>query len=309
LNRAANKADVKHNASLFGILILLGAGWGVTMPLTKITVGAGYQYLGLIFWQFAVAVILMGSVLLLRGRLRWPSKAQAYFACMIALIGTLLPNSASYQAAVYLPSGVISILLSLIPMIAFPIALALGNDGFSLRKLIGLSIGFCAVALIAVTGSSFVGEVSLWWIAVALIAPSFYALEGNVVAKWGTYGFDPIETLFWSSVFGVFPALVLAVASGQFIPVPKIWGTAEYAFLIIAIAHAIVYAGYVWLVGRAGPVFAAQVSYLVTIFGVGWAMILLRESYAAGFWVALVLMLCGLFLVQPRKRDEEAIET
>jgi hypothetical protein len=36
---------VKHNASLFGILILLGAGWGVTMPLTKITVGAGYQYL------------------------------------------------------------------------------------------------------------------------------------------------------------------------------------------------------------------------------------------------------------------------
>ncbi len=276
------------------------------MPLTKITVGAGYQYFGLIFWQFAIAVLIMGAALMIRAKLRTPTRPQFYFACLIALIGTLLPNSASYQAAVHLPSGVISILLSLIPMIAFPIALALGNDHFSLRKLIGLSIGFAAVALIVINGSSFAGEVSLWWIAVALIAPSFYAFEGNIVAKWGTYGFDPVETLFWSSVVGLLPALALALASDQFIPVPKTWGTPEYAFLIISIAHAVVYAGYVWLVGRAGPVFAAQVSYLVTLFGIGWAMLLLRESYAGGIWLALVLMLCGLFLVQPRVSDKEA---
>ena len=296
---------MKSNASLIGILILLGAGWGITMPLTKITVAAGYQYFGLIFWQFAMAIVLMGAVLLMRGRLRWPNKAQLYFACLIALIGTLFPNSASYQAAVHLPSGVISILLSLIPMIAFPIALAFGNDRFSMRKLLGLSVGFSAVALIAINSADFAGEVSLWWIAVALVAPTFYAMEGNVVSTWGTYDFDPVEVLFWSSVVGVLPALALALGSGQFIAVPKTWGPPEFSFLIIGIAHAIVYAGYVWLVGRAGPVFAAQVSYLVTVFGVGWAMILLRESYAGVFWVALVLMLCGLFLVQPRARDEE----
>jgi drug/metabolite transporter (DMT)-like permease len=295
---------MKENLPLFGVLILLGAGWGVTMPLTKIVVGAGYQHFGLIFWQFAIAVALMGTVLVLRGALRWPNKAQIRFACLIALIGTLLPNSASYQAAVHLPSGVISILLSLIPLLAFPIALTLGNDRFSMRKLIGLIVGFIAVALIAINGSSFAGNISLWWIAIALIAPSFYALEGNVVAKWGTYGFDPVEILFWSSIVGLLPSLALALGSGQFIPVPTTWGLPEYAFLIISIAHAIVYAGYVWLVGRAGPIFAAQVSYLVTIFGVFWAVILLGEAYASGIWTALALMLCGLFLVQPRGKSE-----
>ncbi len=290
---------------LFGVLTLLGAGWGITMPLTKITVSAGYQHFGLIFWQFAMAVALMGSLLLLRRRLNRPSAPQIRFACLIALIGTLLPNSASYQAAVHLPSGVIAILLSLIPMLAFPIALSLGNDRFSARKLIGLTLGFGAVVLIAANSGSFEGDVTLWWIAVALVAPSFYALEGNVVAKWGTYGFDAIETLFWSSVFGLVPSLLLALGTGQFIPVPRLWGPPEFAFLIIAIAHAVVYAGYVWLVSNAGPVFAAQVSYLVTIFGIFWAIVLLHEAYANGIWLALALMLSGMFLVQPRARKSE----
>ena len=67
-----------------------------------------------------------------------------------------------------------------------------------------------------------------------------------------------------------------------------------------ALIHALVYAGYVWLVGRAGAVFAAQVAYLVTGFGVLWAMLLLGERYSRWVWAALALMLAGLALVQPR---------
>jgi drug/metabolite transporter (DMT)-like permease len=245
----------------------------------------------------------MGAVLAVRRKLTWPNAVQWRFAMLIAVIGTLLPNSASYQAAVHFPSGVISILLSLIPMIAFPIALALGNDRFSGRKLIGLTLGFAAVALIVVNGESFGGDVSIWWIAIAVIAPSFYALEGNVVAKWGTHGFDAMQTLFWSSIVGILPSLALALGTDQFIAIPEIWAAPEYAFVLVSIAHAIVYAGYVWLVGRAGAVFTAQVSYLVTIFGVFWAVMLLSEVYANGIWTALALMLCGLFLVQPRRKE------
>ena len=67
------------------------------------------------------------------------------------------------------------------------------------------------------------------------------------------------------------------------------------------VIHAFVYSGYVWLVGRAGPSFAAQVSYLVTGFGVIWAMVLLGESYSLWVWAALGIMFVALFLVQPRE--------
>ena len=50
------------------ILILMGAAWGLSIPLTKITVSTGYGQFGLIFWQFAIAVIVLGFVLIVRER-------------------------------------------------------------------------------------------------------------------------------------------------------------------------------------------------------------------------------------------------
>ena len=35
----------------------------------------------------------------------------------------------------------------------------------------------------------------LAFVPLALVAPFFYGLEGNVVAKWGTAGLDPAEVL------------------------------------------------------------------------------------------------------------------
>jgi drug/metabolite transporter (DMT)-like permease len=67
--------------------------------------------------------------------------------------------------------------------------------------------------------------------------------------------------------------------------------------------HVAVYTTYVWLVGRAGPVFTVQVSYLVTAFGVFWAILILGEGYSGWVWSAMVLMLAGMFLVQPRPRE------
>ena len=70
--------------------------------------------------------------------------------------------------------------------------------------------------------------------------------------------------------------------------------------MLSSVIHAFVYAGYVWIIGAAGAVFAAQVSYLVTGFGVFWAMILLGERFASTIWLAMAVMFVGLFLVQPR---------
>ena len=56
------------------------------------------------------------------------------------------------------------------------------------------------------------------------------------------------------------------------------------------------------MVGRAGSVFAAQTSYLVTGFGVLWSILFLQEVYSPHIWAAMTLMLGGIFLVQPRAR-------
>lgn len=293
---------MRENLFLFAVLACLGAGWGLTQPLTKIAVSEGYRQFGLIFWQLAITAILLGGIALATGR-KLPVTAPA-LRCyvIIALIGTVLPNAASYQAAVYLPAGIISILLSLIPMLALPVALALGNDSFHWRRFAGLGLGLLGVLLIALPETSLPDRAMLAFLPLALIPPLFYAFEGNYVARWGTAGLDPVQVMAGASLVGMAIALPLALLSGQWIDPRPPWGRPDGALLLASVIHAAVYTGYVWMVGRAGAVFAAQVSYLVTGFGVVWAMLLLGERYSLWVWAAFGVMIAGLALVQPRPR-------
>ncbi|MEL6566515.1 MAG: DMT family transporter, partial [Pseudomonadota bacterium] len=282
------------------VLLLLGAGWGLTMPLTKITVSTGYKHFGLLFWQLAIGVVVMSAMAIPLG-LRLPfGAAQMRVYLVIALIGSVLPNTASYQAAVHLPSGVMSILLSMIPIWAFPIALMLALDRFELRRFAGLIAGLAAVLLIVLPGSQMAGAIPVFWVVVGLISGLFYAFEGNYVARWGTAGLGPIQVLWGASLVGMVIALPLALLSGQWIDPRPPYGAPEIAQVLGSVTHVLVYAGYVWLVGQAGPVFAVQVSFLVTLFGVFWARIILAEAYPPAVWIALGLMLVGMYLVQPR---------
>jgi drug/metabolite transporter (DMT)-like permease len=183
---------------------------------------------------------------------------------------------------------------------SFHIALALGMDRFSALRFAGLALGFAAILMIALPQSSLPDPAMVLWLPMALIAPAFYAIEGNFVARFGTEGLDPVQVLLGACLVGVLMALPLAVMTGQWIsPLPP-WGAPDLAIVGSSFAHALAYAGYVWMVGRAGAVFSAQVSYIVTVFGIFWAWLILGETYSGWVWAAVALMFAGLFLVQPR---------
>ncbi|SFS03081.1 DMT family transporter [Yoonia litorea] len=292
---------------LTAVLLLLGCGWGLTQPLVKITVSAGYQPLGLVFWQLLIGAIILGVF-------QWHRLKRLPFTPMtllvwlvIALIGTIIPNSSSYRAAFHLPSGVMSIVIATIPLMAFPMAVALGNDHFSWRRLAGLMLGLVGVGLIALPEASLPERAMVAFLPLALVAPFCYALEGNIVARWGTAGLDPIQVLFGASALGAVIALPLALISGQFFVPQAPFILADFTLVLGSFVHVVVYAGYVWLIGRAGAVFAGQVSYVVTGSGVMWAIILLSESYSIWVWAALALMLVGISQVRPRVSEQQAV--
>jgi drug/metabolite transporter (DMT)-like permease len=200
-----------------------------------------------------------------------------------------------------------SIVIATIPMMAFPIALALGNDTFSRRRLGGLALGLIGVGFIALPDASLPERAMIAFLPLALVAPFCYACEGNIVARWGTAGLDPFAVLFGASVVGTLISLPLAIGSGQFFIPSSPFTLADFTLVLSSVVHVLVYTGYVWLIGRAGPVFAGQVSYVVTGSGVFWAMLLLGETYSLWVWVALLCMIFGLMLVQPRLAHAPAL--
>ena len=298
----------KRPAILFLILTIMGAGWGLTQPLSKIAVTEGYRHFGLIFWQLALGVIVLGVVQTVRRkRLRTDPPALVIYL-IIAMVGTVIPNSTMYESIRHLPSGLISILLALVPMFAFPIAMGLGNERFAWSRFLGLCLGLTGVLLIVGPEASLPDRAAILFVPLALVAPFFYGLEGNIVAKWGTAGLSPVEVLFGASLLGTIIALPLALMTGQFIDPRPPWVLADAAVLLSAVIHVAVYVTYVWMVGQAGPVFAVQVSYLVTGFGVMWALLILNESYSGWVWAAMGVMLLGMFMVQPRQAPEAMLE-
>jgi drug/metabolite transporter (DMT)-like permease len=56
-----------------------------------------------------------------------------------------------------------------------------------------------------------------------------------------------------------------------------------------------------YVIKTAGPVFASQTAYVITLAGVAWGIILFSESHSIYIWSALALTLMGIGLVRPRQ--------
>ena len=284
------------------VLILLGCGWGLTIPLTVIAVKTGLGHLGIIFWQFFIVMVLFGLRQVFTQKKLSIAKSSLQVFCVIAFIGTIFPNSATLIAASYLPGGVLSILIATVPMFAFPIALFFGIDKFEFSRILGIIFGFIGVYLLIAPKAALPEPSVNWVIPIALIAPIFYGLEGNFVAKFGTGNSSPIEVLLGASIIGGFVTFPLAILSNQFVNPFVPWNSAHYALVFSSIIHGIVYATYVWLVTKVGGVFAAQVSYFVTVAGVVWSMVILDEVHSKFIWMSLICMILGMALVKPRSQ-------
>lgn len=283
-----------------------GCAWGTTQPLGKVATSTGYGPFGLIFWQLVVGALVLWPLVLLSGPVRIGLRAFGW-AALIAMIGTVIPNFTFYLSVARLPAGIMSIIICTVPMMSYPIAIALGMDRLQAGRLLGLACGLTGVALIALPGSSLPDPAMAAFLPVAMVGPLFYAIEGNVVARIGTAGMGALQAMALASAVGAVIAAPLALASGQWVNPLVPWEAAEWALVGSSVAHAMAYAAYVWLASRAGAVFASQCSYIVTGTGVMWSSILLGERFGSWVWVALAVMLAGLVLVQPRATPQRGV--
>ena len=117
-------------------------------------VSSGHQYFSLIFSQATIGVFVLGALNTVRREGFQKTAARLRFALIIASIGALIPNSTFYMSVAHLLSEVMSILISTIPMLSLPMALALGMDRLHPLRLLELLCGIVGVTLIALPQTS-----------------------------------------------------------------------------------------------------------------------------------------------------------
>ena len=123
------RAGLRWAASIrWLMLVLVGAAWGLTLPLLRVAVSTGYQPLGLILWQNVIMAAMLLALLRLMGKplpLAW--RHLGLFTA-VAFFGAILPGYFSFLTAADLPAGVRSIIIAIVPMFVLPMALLLGIE-------------------------------------------------------------------------------------------------------------------------------------------------------------------------------------
>ena len=290
----------------YGVLLFSGAAWGLTIPINKVMVSGDHHPIGLLFWLFVFGAIILAGVLLAQGRRPRIRRAHLGYLLVIALIGSVIPGVFTFVAAKELPAGVMGLNIATVPMFALVIAALLHVERVSLRRAAGVAFGAASILLLVGPEASLPDPAMAPFVLLSLAAPFCYGLEGSYIALKAPPDIDPLETLFGAFVLGAIIAAPLLFALGEWVDLSKPWSAQEISIVANAALHVIGYSGYLWLVGRAGPVFASQIAYLVTIFGILFSMAFLSESYSAWVWLAIVSMLAGLSLVQPRRAEAAA---
>ena len=299
------RAGAMTNHRLFPHLLILGSGviWGASFSLALVATADGAHPLGISAWQVVVTAVFFFIVCLISGVNLFELRNLRYYV-VLALIGITLPNLFYYYAAPHLSAGILAITVSTVPLFTYAIMLLLSFESVMLRRLVGIVLGMIAILLLVIPDQGLEsGDASLWILLVVLCA-LFYAIENVYISRGIPHWVDIREFLLGSNLVAILIQFPLAMYLGVDEPAGWLGSKAGLAVVAIAVSSGIAYTMFFYSIKLAGPVFASQCAYVVTISGVIWGMIIFSEQHTLWVWISVIVMLLGLTLVSPDESGE-----
>ena len=287
------------------LLVTTGTAWGATFSFARIAASSGAHPIGLTLWQGLLGGLLLLALALARRRPPPLSRRHLGFYLVCGMLGTVIPSILYFYAASRVPAGVLSITIALVPILTFAAALLLRIDRLARGRVIGILCGLVAVLLIVVPSSSLPDRAMASWVLLAVLSAVCYAAEGIYLALRRPAGSDPAATVASMLLMASAVLLPVVLVTDTFVPLGFPWGEVEWSVIGMVAVNAFAYSVFYHLIQIAGPVFATQMSYVVTIAGVGWGIAIFGEQHSLWVWGALALMLAGLALVTPRAEGGE----
>ena len=289
------------------LVIAVGVVWGLTPSLARLAAGLGSNPMGMALWVNVVAAVFCLSVAAYRGklpRLGWP---EARFFLAWALVAGIMQRLTTFWVTQHVEASMLSLIVTLQGFMVFAFAAAMKLEKASPRRLLGLLVGLGGVALVLVTRLEGSGTTGNFWLAIALLLPLFFAIEGILVAAKRPEQIDIFAAVGVMMLLSAIMLTPIVIYSGSLMPLGP--GAVELSALVLlmGIAGAASLLLCFHLIAQAGAVFASQSAYAMTIAGIVWGMLLLNEELSAIAWGAVIMILIGLYLVEPDTSDKKIV--
>jgi drug/metabolite transporter (DMT)-like permease len=285
------------------MLFITGVAYGLTYSLAGVSVRGGIPFTAYAFWLGlgAGGVMLVLSIIFRK----LPGLSFAHLKCYVVTgtSGFAIPYFVvALVVGQGVPSGIISMIIALAPMLTYLGAVIFGLEKAWWLKFLGLGIGIIGIVLIVAPDSSLPSKDLVGWILLGLIIPLGYATTAVSAALMRPPAMD---SLSFSAGFFIAPVPLLfiaMIASGEFWAFGGSFGDAEWALVLSAVVQGLGIYLFLELVMLMGPVFFTTVNFITPLTGILWGMAFFGEQLSIWVLAALVPLFLGLlFVIIPRK--------
>jgi len=303
---------MKHERSLaYAAFATVCIVWGTTYLFIRIAVETIPPFL-LTGLRFTAAGAVMLAIALARGE-RIPRDRNTLFN--LAFVGLLmvgLGNLSVVIAEQWVPSGLAALFVATAPFWAGMLEWMHGKaQQLDRRAIIGMIIGFVGVAMLVMPGGSSHGHTNKWILIGALLIQF-----GGIGWQYGTlrskYFVRNVPLFTASAIEMLVGGLTMVIAGVLIGEVPRLAFTARslgaLAYLSL-FGSVIAFSAYIFAADHLSTTKLALYSYInpaVAVF-LGW--LVLKEQLTAVSITAMVVILCGVALVQSAKMKRRSIPT
>ena len=278
------------------LLIFLGSSWGLYFSLLKIAVLSGISYIGILTLTTVGVGIGMIAIALLRGRKPEFKPRHIGFYLVCALSGYMLPMIAELLVIAHMPAGVLTLIVSIAPLMTLLFAWMMKTDVINLPRVAGIVLGAFAVFAILLPDAHNSEAVAWQWLLIAMVVPISYAVHHNFTARFWPEGSDSYQVACGEAIFASLILIAFSLFNWQWQDLQS-WNQGHSAILFMALISLIDIYIYFELIRLKGPIYTSHANYFMVISGVLWGMVIFAERPGPLMWISALLLLASLYLV------------
>ncbi len=250
-------------------------------------------------------IILLAFLLLFRRQDFKVRKTQILPLVLLALSSVYLTNAFEFWGLQYLTAAKACLIYSLSPFLAALFSYFQFREKITIRKIIGLTIGFIGFSPVFLSDSGsehLLGKFLIFsWAEVALILATVTSVYGWILLrKLGKdEGMSPVMANGSSMLLGGLFALVHSLFVDSWAPTPVVdyGGFLSWVMLIVVISNLLCYNLYGWLLKRFTATFLSFAGLLTPLFAAIWGWMMHAEGIPWPFYLSMGVIALGLWLV------------
>ncbi|MEO1536228.1 MAG: response regulator [Pseudomonadota bacterium] len=286
------------------LLAFVALTTSVAPALSRMAAGLGSTPFGMTVWVDLMAGIICLIIAAGRGVLPRLSRSDVGFLFAWAFFVGIIQHGTMFIFAEHVEATYLTLVMAVESLIVFSFAAITRSERANLRRIGGLALGFCGIAIGLYARLESAETAAYLWLFGALLVPAIYAAETIVLSSKRPKHIDPFALIGIMFAFSLTFAVPIAFLTGQWLPAGSLWSPLGFVIAMFAVSTAAANTGIIYLIDVAGAIFTSQKAYVIALCGMGWGVLLLNESLGVAAWVALGLVFVGMYFVGTKGSDK-----